>query len=125
MGAYMLLREKIRYKFKLGHNQLHFFCSKIHLTNREMGNHTTIINALTKIPALWIAQSKETFLPQYIYNLCRDYMSSDDDKKRYEPVEVCLAASLMFSSIWPVGVITLGLLLGLKPLTRKNAAFFC
>ena len=53
-----------------------------------MGNHTTIINALTKIPALWIAQSKETFLPQYIYNLCRDYMCSSENKKRYEPVEV-------------------------------------
>ncbi len=57
-----------------------------------MGNHTTIINALTKIAALWIAQSKETFLPQYIYNLCRDYMSSSDNKKRYEPVEVSQSA---------------------------------
>ena len=99
MGAYMLLRDKIKYKFKLGPNQLHFFCNKIHLTNKH----------------LWITQSKETFLPQYIYNLCRDYMSSDDDKKRYEPVDVCLAASLMFSSIRPVWVIALELLLELKP----------
>ena len=67
----------------------------------------------------------DVFTAVYLQPLQRVYMSSDDDKKRYEPVEVCLAASLMFSSIWPVGVITLGLLLGLKPLTRKNAAFFC
>ena len=99
------------------------FCSEIRLTNREMGNHTTIINALTKIPALWIAQSKETFLPQYMYNLCRDYMSSSENKKRYEPVEVSLSDSL--SHVQLSGHLEfLQLICLFKQMwTRKNAIF--
>ena len=50
--------------------------SQIYLSNRKMGS---IINTLTKIPALWIAQSKETFLPQFVYNFCKEYMSSEND----------------------------------------------
>jgi hypothetical protein len=53
-----------------------------------MGNHNAIINALTKIPSLWIAQSKELFLPQYIYRLCKEYIATEGPLKRYEMVKV-------------------------------------
>lgn len=55
-----------------------------------MGNHAMIINCLTvKFPSLWIAQSKDTFLPQFVYNLCKLYMKTPSEEiKRFKPVEV-------------------------------------
>lgn len=61
------------------------------LTNKQMGNHGSIIQCLTaRFPALWIAQSnKDSFLPQYVYNLCKLYMQTPREAiKRYKPVEV-------------------------------------
>ena len=58
------------------------------MTNRELGNHQSIINVLTKFPALWISQSqKDPFLPNYIYKLCKDYVNGDNPRK-FSPVKV-------------------------------------
>lgn len=47
-----------------------------------------IIHALTaKFKALWFAQSKDTFLPQYVYKLCKEYIKGPDPR-RFEPVKV-------------------------------------
>ena len=67
-----------------------FLFRTVYLTNRELGNHQSIINALTKFPALWISQSqKDPFLPNYVYNLCKEYLNGDSPRK-FSPVKVSL-----------------------------------
>ncbi|XP_028409953.1 uncharacterized protein LOC114532610 [Dendronephthya gigantea] len=60
------------------------------LTNRQLGNNTTIVNCLTaKFPPLWIAQSKDMFLPQFVYSLCKEYMKTPSEEiKSFKPVEI-------------------------------------
>lgn len=67
----------------------------IYLTNRDLGNHQVIVNNLcTKFKALWIAQSKEPYLPQYLYKLCSTYVTGDNPR-RFVPVKVMIL-SLFF-----------------------------
>lgn len=59
------------------------------VTNKTLGSQQAIINALD-CNSLWIAQTKEPFLPQYIYWLCRNYMKQDHaERKKFQPVKVC------------------------------------
>ena len=59
------------------------------VTNKTLGSQQAIINALD-CNSLWIAQTKEPFLPQYIYRLCRNYMKQDHaERKKFQPVKVC------------------------------------
>jgi hypothetical protein len=54
-----------------------FIFRQLFLTNKQLGNNTTIVNYLTaKFPAIWIAQSKDMFLPQFMYKLCKEYMNN-------------------------------------------------
>ena len=76
------------------------------MTNRELGNHQSIISVLTKFPALWISQSqKDPFLPNYIYRLCK-YSVNGDNPRKFSAVKVgcwqiiCLwVISLVFSHL--------------------------
>ena len=61
---------------------------RFYVTNRDLGNQLTIINTLcAKFKALWIAQSKEPYLPQYLYRLCSSYVTGDNPR-RFIPVKV-------------------------------------
>ena len=58
------------------------------ITKKTLGIQLGIINAFSS-SALWIAQTKDPFLPQYIYKLCRSYMQQPvEDRKQYYPVKV-------------------------------------
>ena len=63
---------------------------RFYLTNRDLGNHQTITNTLSaKFKALWISQSKEPYLPQYLHRLCNSYVKGEDPR-RFIPVKVWL-----------------------------------
>ena len=60
------------------------------ITNKTLGSQLGIINALN-CNALWTAQTKEPFLPQYIYTLCRKYMKQPpEERKKFCPVKVVI-----------------------------------
>ena len=64
------------------------FLRTFFVNNKTLGNQQGIINALN-CNSLWIAQTKEPFLPQYIFKLCRQYMRQPSDtKKKFKPVKV-------------------------------------
>ena len=69
------------------------------ITNKTLGSQLGIINAFTS-SALWIAQTKDPFVPQYIYKLCRSYMQQPvAERKQYYPVKVKEKNSCTFQSI--------------------------
>ena len=54
------------------------------------GQPPTITNTLSaKFKALWISQSKEPYLPQYLHRLCNSYVKGEDPR-RFIPVKVWL-----------------------------------
>lgn len=105
------IENKLRsFQFKLLHDiipnnqclwKMNFclFCRTFSITNKTLGSQLGIINAFTS-SALWIAQTKDPFLPQYIYKLCRSYMQQPvAERKQYYPVKVKEKTSCTFQSI--------------------------
>ena len=46
-----------------------------------MSSHQAVINAF-KSDAVWIQQTKDPFLPQYLYGLCKAYMKKPREERR-------------------------------------------
>ena len=84
----------------------YLFCRTFFITNKTLGSQLGIINAFSS-SALWIPQTKDPFLPQYICKLCRTYMQQPVvDRKQYYPVKVKKKSGSIITS--PYIIIILG-----------------
>ena len=96
---FKLLHDIIPRNQRLWKMNFYLFCRTFFITNKTLGSQLGIINAFSS-SALWIAQTKDPFLPQYIYKLCRSYMQQPVAKrKQYYPVKVKEKTSCTFQSI--------------------------
>lgn len=50
------------------------------MSNKDMSSHQCLINAL-KSEAVWTQPTKDPYLPQYVYGLCRSYMKKPKEER--------------------------------------------
>ena len=69
-----------------------------------MSSHQSLINAL-KSDAIWTQPTKEPYLPDYIYGLCRKYSKTTPAEQRRKQIPVRVSYKMpLFGLILRVGL---------------------